>query len=280
MNKQDIWKARNTDLKTYFSSRGYKIKKEPKDRWRVSGYGGLIIYGCTYYHFSTDTSGNAIDCLVNIFNYSFKDAVQELLNYPLIDSVHYEESRVKLLFNLPELNKNQHRAFAYLNKTRKIDKDIISWLLHNKLLFQDTKGNCVFPWYDENNTIVGAEIVGTLDKLRFKQIAEGSQIGYGFCIKYGFPNKAYFFESAIDLLSYITINKANLNDSIFLSLGGLKKEAIFKVKDTYRGVNLITCFDNDKAGINFTKIVSEELEINTLIPTLKDFNDDLKSLVK
>lgn len=277
MNNDDIWNARNVDLYNYFRSKGFKLQKEPKNRWRVCEYGGLVIYGCTYYHFSTDTSGNAVDCLVKIFKYDFKDAVQELLGYPVMNIVPPEEKKIKSSFKLPELNKDQHRAFAYLYNTRKIDKEIISWLLKNKLLFQDTKGNCVFPWYDEDNKIVGAEIVGTLDKLRFKQISECSLIGYGFFVKYGSPDRAYFFESAIDLLSYITMNKNDLDNSILLSLGGLKKEAIFKIKNTYKDINLVTCFDNDKAGINFTKIIAEELKIDTLFPTLKDWNDDLKA---
>lgn len=280
MNKDDIWKARNTDLMNYFYRKGYKLKKEPKNRWRVCGYGGLIVYGCTYYHFSTETHGNAVDCLVNVFKYDFKDAVQELLGYDVIKTQNStEKKKIDGKFHLPILKKDQHRAFAYLNKTRKIDKDIISWLLHNQLLFQDIKGNCVFPWYNEDFSIVGAEIVGTLDKIRFKQIAEGSLLGYGFSIKYGVTKKAFFFESAIDLLSFICLNdKTNINNSIFVSLGGLKKEAIIKIKDVYKDIELTTCFDNDEAGINFTKIISEEFKISVLSPTLKDWNDDLKAL--
>lgn len=273
MLDEQMHKARNVDLATYFQSKGYTLQSAGKDRSRICGCGGLIVRGCTYIHFSTGAKGNSIDCLIYVFGYSFKDAVSELLGHSIaIDTSIPIENKIITSkdFHLPILNKDQHRAFAYLNKTRKITKELISWLLRNKLLYQDINGNCVFPWYDENNNIVGAEIVGTSDKIRFKQIAPNSFSGYGYCIENGTPITAFFFESAIDMLSYLIINKEFPPNSLCLSLGGLKNEPIYKIKNQYNNIQLFLCVDNDKSGNTFIKKLSNELNFIVLSPTLKD----------
>lgn len=276
ITEEMIYNARNVDLKQYFDSKGYKTEKENKGRYRISGFGGLIVHNCTYYRFSTNTEGNAIDCLVNEFGYSFKNAVLELLGHSFTTENHIIKIVESKPFEMPPLNKDQRRAFAYLNKTRKIDKELISWLLHNKLLFQDSEyNNCIFPFYDENKNIVGAEIIGTLDKKRFKKIGENSKLGYGFEFSKGTPNKACFFESAIDLLSFICLHKESdfINDTLFVSLGGLKKEIIYRIHRQIKDIYI--CVDNDIKVFKFITTLSHEIEFKTKFSFLKDWNDDL-----
>lgn len=257
-SKEDIWKARNVNLADFFSSRGFKLKKEGHNRFRVVGYGGLILYNCTFYWHSKSMKGNAIDCLMAVLGYSFEEAVEALIGLKPSDSFYPSPCPVIRKvegFSLPKLYKNQHRAFAYLSKTRGIHKDVIVYLLKNKLLFQDFRFNCVFPFYDENNVIVGADLVGTFSSVRFKGVVPGSDERYGFNIRIGSPCSLYVFESPIDLISYLCLfpDVFSQGDSYFLSLGGLKRSVLDTFLSLYQFQNIYLCLDNDKEGVNGKK---------------------------
>lgn len=43
------------------------------------------------------------------------------------------------------------KIYAYLIKTRHISKDVVNEMVHRKMLYQDTYGNCVFLGYDVEN---------------------------------------------------------------------------------------------------------------------------------
>lgn len=261
-SKADIWKARNVYLPSFFLSRGYELKKDGHDRFRVVGFGGLILYNCTFYWHSKNLKGNSIDCLMAVFNYSFEEAVEALIGFKASDSFISAPATINSVqikqindFSLPELSSNQHRVFAYLSKTRKIHNDIIVFLLKNKLLFQDLRCNCVFPFYNENNTIVGAELVGTLSSVRFKGVVAGSDERYGFNIRLGSPRSLYVFEAPIDLLSYLCLfpDVFSQGNSYFLSLGGLKRSVLDTFLSFYQFENIYLCLDNDKEGVNGKK---------------------------
>ena len=303
--KEDIYEARNCSLETYFKNKGFKVVKGNKDRFRISGYGGLIVFNCTYYRHSTQTSGNAIDCLVNEFGLSFNDAVEELVGRS--SAVIYEKPKEKNKsgnYILPELSINQHRAFAYLMKTRRINQKLIVWLLKNKLLLQDAKyGNAIFPYYDVDK-IVGAEIVGTLDNVRFKQILRFDQKqlikdnvfirafacdvpdtadGYGYVVKYPdveIIEELYLFESAIDLLSFICLHGHVVN-AVYVSMGGLKQETVNRYQKTYPEALTYLCVDNDEFGDKFEKsLMADNCIFVRIWPEKKDFNEDLKLIIK
>ena len=40
------------------------------------------------------------------------------------------------------------KIYAYLIKTRYISQDVVNEMVHRKMLYQDTYGNCVFLGYD------------------------------------------------------------------------------------------------------------------------------------
>ncbi|MGN0682529.1 MAG: DUF3991 domain-containing protein [Oscillospiraceae bacterium] len=67
-------------------------------------------------------------------------------------------------------------------------------MAHDKLLYQDTRGNAVFVHRDDNGKIVGAEIQGTNFEKRYKGVAQGTRESV-FTVKIGQqPNKCYVFE--------------------------------------------------------------------------------------
>ncbi len=90
------------------------------------------------------------------------------------------------------------------------------------------------------------------------------------------PNRAYVFESAIDLLSFkMLANQQKIQNSVLVSLAGLKPNSLKSLAE--HGFSLCSCVDNDEAGIKFTSD-------NGLIPCnrtllengVKDFNELLQ----
>lgn len=160
--------------------------------------------------------------------------------------------------------------------------------------------------YDSN--FVGASWNTTSNKEEhrgMKGFTAGSKRDYPFEFK-GTNNKLYIFESPIDMMSYMTIQKNNNNyinikDSTFIATWGINSsEMILKYLEKNPNIEHITIgFDNDKDAyklINGEKIpcnhgqeaaksLKDEIEqldkkyiVDIDIPTLKDFNDDLLNL--
>lgn len=276
--------ARNANLAEYFKNNGYEFEQR-RSEVHVRGYGGLYINEETNQWYCFSMSGknggkNAVNCLTDVIGLDFKTAVSELLDIslerPIDYAKHYEPPKKRELV-IPERADNMRRVFAYLCQTRKIDSKIVSDLARNGLLYQDKKGNAVFVHRDENGKIIGAELQGTSSYQRFKGVAAGTSDSL-FAVKIGTPNRAYVFESAIDLLSFRQLaNPAKIQNCVLVSMAGLKPNSLKALSD--RGLVLYACVDNDEAGIKFKNN-------NGLIPCnrilvengVKDFNELLQTI--
>jgi len=156
------------------------------------------------------------------------------------------------------LNPNCEQAKIYLNQKRHIEKAMVDKLMIQKLLLQERQtNNIVFPMYDENNNCVGAEIQGVTPK-RFKGIKEGSKYGYGFNVRFSNDNTydyALFFESAIDLISFMdykkNIENKSLEKCILISMAGLKLNIVKHIMQAFECGKVVLCVDNDSAGQKF-----------------------------
>ena len=281
--KDLIQKARKANLAEYLIKLGQPLKKDGQ-RYRHMEHDSLIFTdGFGYIWNSKNETGNAIDFLVRHMNMDFKTAVYELTNNFKNAEQEKKEGTVR---TSPNYGVNRNRAIAYLCQNRLIDYKIVTWLIKNNLLHQENKtNNIVFSMLDEYNLIVGAELCGTLSNKRFKGISHNSKYGYGFGIYP--PDKTkiqyiLFFESAIDLLSYIDIKKIDLDATklAFVSMGGLKL-AVIKNMIKIVPSTAVLCVDNDDAGVRFVKDVTDIFpDILTKLPdpNFKDWNEQLKEL--
>lgn len=286
INDELIKQARSADLAAFFQQGGYECELR-KNELHVKGYGGLFVNVQTnkWYCFSQESSSrggsNPINCLTDVLGFDFKTAVERLSGGRLTyekkqgDIGSFSEKRRAL--ELPEKDDNMKKVFAYLCKTRCLDSEAVSQLVHDGLVYQDKKGNAVFLHKDEDGKIVGAEIQGTNSFQRFKGVAAGTSESV-FAVKIGEPKKCYVFESAIDLLSFRQLaNPEKIQDSVLVSMAGLKPNTLKKLTES--GMKLYSCVDNDEAGIKFTKA-------NGLTPCrkileeqgVKDYNDLLKKI--
>lgn len=282
INRELIRKARQTNLAEYLLNRGEPLKKDSRGRYKHAEHDSLVFTQNAFYWNSRGEKGNAIDFLMLFYGMDFKTALAELTHTDLSIKKEFapvpqpKQIPVSHDFVLPTLNKDMRRTFAYLIKTRLIDKSIVQFLAKEKILFQDQRGNAVFPWINEKGEIVGAEIQGTLDQIRFKGIEKGSAYGYGYNIHIGSPKALYAFESAIDLLSFWSLNKG-LKDALLVSMGGLKIEVLEGfLKRSESPLNVFLCVDNDKAGKTFIKAVQTQINAQNLLPPKgKDWNEYL-----
>lgn len=286
-SKEQIRQARQADLAEFLKSKGVNLIRNGT-RYRHPKHSSLVFTKNSYYWNSKSESGNSIDYLVKYEGYTFSRAVYELTNQQQKNTPKPTNLECFNIDNI-KLSNNYNRAFAYLNKTRFIDNNIIAYLKNNNHLFIDERNNIVFPIYDELNNIVGAELQGTLTYKKFKSISKNSKYGYGFNIKTSHqPKKAFFFESAIDLISFYQLCEycfqADIEDSILISMAGLKPNIVECTLKAFKiDFKPILCVDNDEAGqafINAFKNENKAYKVYLPPDNHKDWNDYLISIEK
>lgn len=255
VSKNQIESARKASLADYFLQNGYKCEQHGNEL-HVRGFGGLYVNTSTntWFQFSEHCGNhNPLECLTNVLGLDFTSAVSalssEAFNKSLPSVTQNEnidkppkEKNIREAYVKNEIPINEHekkRIFAYLIKERKINAKLVQELVDKKILYQGSvkyidkegnekyaKGNAVFLQKDLDGNIVGAEIHGTNTYKSFKKIAgAGSENLFQYSI--GTPKKVYAFESAIDLLSFkMLADPAKINDSLLVSMGGLKPAAL------------------------------------------------------
>lgn len=273
VSKDQIQSAKEANLADFFRRNGYECEQHGNEL-HVRGFGGLYVNTIdnTWYQFSSQQGNhNPVDCLVDVLGMDFTSAVSELStvnfeknisNYPPKTETPTAKTQEKTELSLPENEHNKNRIFAYLVKERGIDAALIQDLVNQKILYQGSvkykgkdgsdklaKGNAVFVQTDAEGNISGAEIHGTNTYKRFKAIAgSGGENLFKYAI--GNPKKVYAFESAIDLLSFkMLANPEKIQDSLLVSMGGLKAAALKKLEES--GLKIYSCVDNDERGKAF-----------------------------
>lgn len=289
INKDIIKQARQTELAPVLIDKfNYDLKIEGNRQYRDRQHSSLVFKNNMYFWNSKQDSGNSVDFLIKHLNLNFKESIEILTNSYIPDKKSSEEVRTQQSFRLPTKADNFKRAFAYLNQTRCIDNSIITQLIDYKLLIQTKKNNNIaFIIKNEHKKIVGAELQGTLDLIKYKGIAPGSNNQYGFNIQTSENiRKLFAFESAIDLLSFYELYRhtEGIKNALLLSLGGLKVNVLrntlkaFKIDSEGSG-DIYICTDNDNASNVFKNdLKSKKINFKEVIVPLsiKDWNDYLK----
>lgn len=285
MDKATIQKARQANLAEYLLRVGVPLVR-CGSRYKHKEHDSLVFTENAYYWNSRQEHGNAIDYLVGYMNMSFIEAVLALINMPSVNKTYSSN-----IFDLKKISllDNQDKVKRYLNKTRDISYGVIHHLTENGLLLEEQRtNNAIFPIYDENNACVGAEVQG-ITKKRFKGVKSGSKYGYGFNVGFSDNNTydyALFFESAIDLMSFIdyklNLEKKSLKGCILISMAGLKENILKHTLKAFQGkLTPVLCVDNDSAGAAFKREL-EKMNISYIerCPDVKfkDWNEQLKSV--
>lgn len=246
-------------------------------------YDSTVIDRNRWYRHSREIGGGPIQFMQHFYGIDFVDAVKYLLDGEE-GAEFVQASRTpepKLPFTPPKLSKNMHRTFAYLIKTRKIDADIVQHFVNEKKILETEEyHNVAFCGYDEKGEMKQMHLRSTLPGNRFFMDIDGSDKQYYFR-HIGTNSDVYVFEAPIDMLSYITMNKENWQESSYVCLGGVAIDALKNVLSTNEQISKVyMCVDRDDAGDKTVKRIGDELnemgyEWERILPENKDWNEDL-----
>lgn len=288
LDKMLILQARKASLENYLLIKGEVLKKEGAQS-RVQGYSGLVVMNNKWYSHTMQKGGNTLDYLIHIDGIGFKKAVEVLCNYKA-SSNNFNKNKISEVTSpliIPTRHTDDKRIIAYLMCARGIDKNVLLRLLKQGRIYEASNThNCVFTGIDENMDIRYVMQRSSISKSSIKFESKGSDKRYSFSIS-GESDMLFVFESAIDLLSYMTIYPDTIVlKSHLLSLGGISDIALMDYLRRVQGIRkIILCLDNDKAGINANKQLNqkckgENLKVYNHIPHQKDWNQELLAKAK
>ncbi|WIV11170.1 DUF3991 domain-containing protein [Proteiniborus sp. MB09-C3] len=286
---EQIQSANSVNILEY-ASQYFDVKRVGVNSYKIEGYGGLHInpvinkWNC----FSQNKGGGPIQFVMFTENKSWVESVKQLLGLTFSNTFNYqkdiknvkkEDTKGKLV--LPKKNNTYKHMIAYLIQTRGIDKDIVYQFIKDKKLYEDKYKNCVFVGHDKDGNAKYASIRGTnTNTERFRGEVKNSNKAYSFNFLKRNSDRLYAFESPIELMSYMSINKGFNHNAI--SLAGVSDIALKKFLRDNKNIETIRfCLNNDQAGKKATKSLVEKYKCDYSIeveyPLLKDFNEDIVS---
>ncbi len=208
------------------------------------------------YQFLQDMRGSllkeAVFWLLDFSGYQREEVkTHKASNLHLEHKVKEDEKVDSKEFILPEVNSNNDKAIAYLNKKRKISLNTIQYFIDKGLLYEGSKHHdIIFKGMDLDGNIRFASMIGTYDiegKKLFKIDVAGNDKHYGFNLTVPDSNVLFVFEGAIDMMSYADMfNNFNVN---MLAQGMLHDAPLERFLEEHPGMKYIFfCLDNDQAG--------------------------------
>lgn len=270
--------ARTTDLAEFLSQRGEKLKRSGSEYQWGEGSDKVTLRGSLWFHHYSGTGGDSVDFVRKFFDKSYPEAVEMLLGSPIRTEPVKEE---KKQFRLPEKNRNMHRAFAYLTNARGIDQDVLKAFVFYGVIYESAEyHNAVFVGKDASGNAVHAHKRGTGRGSTYKGNIAGSDPNYSFHWSGG-DDTLYVFEAPIDLLSYISLHKKNWRNHNYAAACGVSDHVVFRFLAEHPNTRKVyLCLDSDAAGQEAAERIREKLNLQNmeseiLIPTHKDWNEDL-----
>lgn len=273
--------ARQTDIVSLLKSQGETVKRSGSEYEWKDGSQKVTIRGNLWFHQYDRVGGDAIDFVRRFYNKNYAETVEYLLgndNGTLITSPPVVKEQKP--FKLPPRNDNIRRVFAYLNFTRRIDKEVLYTFVHHKMIYESAKyHNAVFVGFDKDGNPRHASMRGIGSKSTYKGNAPNSQPEYSFHW-HGSSNRLYLFEAPIDMLSFISMHKDNWETHSYAACCGVADRVLWQMLKDNPNINTVClCLDNDEAGKHANKRISEKLiqkgiQSENLIPLHKDWNED------
>jgi hypothetical protein len=298
---EQIERTKQMDLLTYLQY------YEPQELVRFSGnvfttrsHDSLKISNGKWNWWSRGIGGrSALDYLIKVRGMALPEAVLQIDGQaaiaPPIPSRKLEAAEPKKLL-LPKKNENNDRVIAYLTG-RGIHSTLIDYCIQTERLYESQPyHNAVFIGFDRKGTPKYATLRGTTNR-RYMGEANGSDKHFSFSILARQESqKLHLFESAIDLLSYGTLELLSSRDwrqENCLSLAGIYKPkkvieestppaALMQYLKDYTQIKEIALnLDNDTAGRLAAKTIKTLLASSYIVSDEppkrgKDYNDYLK----
>ncbi len=260
----------------------------------------------TYFH-PGDSNGdprrlNVINFAEWYYKIDNKEAIK-LLAKELNGSPSYVKSKVqrdtpkieKKPFALPQKNAGQYKhVYAYLLKTRCINRNVINDMIRRDFLYEDIRGNATFVGFNNNNEACFCFQRGCSDKIpdgqkrAFTRVVENSNFDFAWNVCNN-SNKLFVTEAAIDSLSVMTmfeLHNMNPNNYDYVATCGSSIRPMINYVKNHPDIKTIYLgYDNDFKGNQYRQRSIESLKeigykgkIIDKKPHTKDWNEDLKQL--
>lgn len=279
-------RANAVDLEDFLTRQGEKLLRSGREK-RLASDHSITVRGNGWYDHASEKGGLAIDFVQMFYGRSFPDSVTMLLNGEQGQAYRPSEQRrteQPKPFALPDANKDMRRVFAYLTKTRCLDREVVSTFAREKLIYEDAQyHNAVFVGMDADGIARHAHKRGTYTQGEpFKGNVDGCDPRYSFHFT-GRSDTVYVFEAPIDLLSFISMYQKDWQRHSYVSLCGVAEHALLQLLVVNPQITKIgLCLDNDKAGVQARERIKEILSergyknVFSLFSQQKDWNEDLQ----
>lgn len=249
--EQQKTQARQTDIAELLRSQGETLKRSGSEYEWLDGGQKVTIRGNLWYHQYDQVGGDAIDFVRRFYNKLYPEAMEYLLGetggtLTVSPPVQKEEKN----FVLPPKNDNMRRVFAYLLNRRGIDREVLYAFVHKGMIYESADyHNAVFVGFDPNGKPKHAHKRGTGSESSYKGNVSGSQPEYSFhwsgqaepthnsrneggeISKHNRPRSSgclFLFEAPIDMLSFISMQKAKDLQKVWARENELKNAGIFE----------------------------------------------------
>ncbi|WMJ24291.1 DUF3991 domain-containing protein [Paludicola sp. MB14-C6] len=274
--RDQLDRAKQVDLFNYVSNR-YQIKPHGGKAYKLieGDHDSVVIFPNTnsWFDFANAVGGDTVSFLVQHEGKGYVDAVKELINETFNPQKLVQRSKEnkqnKERVMLPEKAENNKMVWAYLLKTRGLDRDIVYDCIKNGSIYQSnevikkgsdefTFNNCVFVGFDkENNPRYASKrsIHDIYGCKPVKQDYENSEKQYGFVLE-GYESADWLTvcESPIEAISFATLRKINGEDykkEHILSIGGMSFTPIDEFLLNHPNINTINiALNNDSQAVN------------------------------
>lgn len=285
-------RANNVDLADFLLRRGEKLISSGREK-RLDSDHSITIHGNEWYDHAIERGGYAIDFVKMFYGLHFPEAVSLLLGGE--QGVGYAPANKKVqmppkAFTLPNAHSDMRRVYAYLVKTRHIDRGVVSFFAKQRLLYESCEKskdgttehhNAIFVGVDENGIAKHAHKRGLYtNRIGFKGNVDGCDPRYSFHYA-GSSALLAVFEAPIDMLSYITLHPQEWQRHSYVALCGVGGQAMLWMLKQYSQLGSVClCLDNDEAGHKASKRLAETItQIGRFtrreISQGKDWNEDL-----
>ena len=290
VEKEELEKARQVDLLTYMEQRepDNLVKLSPNVH-RLVEHDSVILSHGLWQQKSTGIGGrSALDYLVKIRGLSLPEAVSLVLSGSYLPvSAYLPPQKEMETFRLPPPTGENKRVCDYLTG-RGIDREIIDFAIAQGILYESAiHHNAVFVGRDYGGTPAYAALRGTGNS-KFRGEVTGSKKMFSFRVE-GISSTLHVFEAAIDLLSYLSLQRIWGRDwtlDSYLSLGGIAAKAMNLPAAlaeflAHRGPKTVVLhLDTDEMGRQATAKILKVLPENVTgkdspAPAGKDINDYL-----
>lgn len=286
------YRANNVDLADFLSRQGEKLIASGREK-RLASDHSITVRGNEWYDHAVEKGGYSIDFVRRFYNLSFPKAVTMLLGGEqgqIYQPANQKKQELRKPFALPAAHTDMRRTYAYLVKTRLIDREVVSYFAKAKLIYESCEKskdgtkeyhNAVFVGLDENGVPRHAHKRGLYTQGKgFKGNVDSCLPQYSFHYT-GADNMLFVFEAPIDMLSYITLHPQDWQHHSYVALCGVGGQAMMKMLELNpQLIEVSLCLDNDEAGHKASERLKNQLaesgyQSNRLISQEKDWNEDL-----